>query len=748
MDCKDCPFKDQVKVEGEGPDQCDLVVVGMAPAEQENDQGRVFVGVSGQILRRTLMQMGIQKAYLCNVFLCSITEDDKVKDALKCCRDVADEILLRKPKLVIALGDLPLKVLAPDVDYTIREIEGRIIPSRVGPLLPITHPAYYWRRPDEFFDFIECLRSGVKFLDGTYQQCIEPNLVEVTGSNLSEVRQIIGRHEYLAVDLETTGFGAYGWDPDSILDMGLAVDHETAYVTSGEMVKEFKDLLEEKKCIFWNAQFDCAFLKQVGITANNYFDGMLAHYTLDERTHSHGLKRVARIYLGADDWEKNIQMYLSRGKKSSYAEIPPKVRHEYLAKDVTRTYQLYEVLLGELNEYVFNTLLMPASRMFVEVENKGILIDPIKMINMGTYLEKDLENIEREIHDLSGHWINPNSHPQVTQYLYGELGLPIEPFYGYSADKNALAPYKDIPVVDKILEYRGVKKLSSTYIDGFAKFVDRSFRIHPTFKIFGTVTGRLSTERPSVMNIKKDSRLKEIFLPNPGHIIGSLDWKRVELVWYYLQSGDEELGALLQDPEANPHITVSEIAFGKERAEEMKGPAKAVVFGRLYGRGIPSIERQVGSEVMEPLMDAVDGLFPKIKDYSQGILRELRQKGYLDSYFQRRRRFPLITRLNRHQVEKQAINFPTQSPASDLNLLTLLHLYETYKDHGVWPLWCVHDSMEVDSPDVPSLEKVKGELEKYANELTGHKVPFRLDMDWGIDWSMRKEESDDKEEAL
>ena len=767
MNCESCPFN-STKVLGEGSriikeynleekkgnlvfkthmverdneGEYDVVVVGMAPAREEVKEGRPFVGVSGQILRKTLEQMGVKEFYITNVLQCPITDEALVPQALKVCRPVIDEVLARRPKLVIALGDLPLHVLA-DTNYSIKEVEGRVIPSKVGPLLPITHPAYYYRRPEEFFDFIECMRSGVKFLDGNYEQAGEPTLELVTPDNLSEVKQHIDKFEELGIDLETTGFFAYGWEPDHILEMGLAVAPDHAFIVRKDMVGEFKDLLESKKCVFWNAQFDCAFLKQVGITPNVHFDGMLAHYSIDERPYSHGLKRVAKIYLGADDWEKDLDKWIpKRQKKSvSYEVIPSEVREVYLSKDVTRTLQLKKVLEEDINKKVFWEMLMPACRMFIEIENKGIRIDPVKLMNLEDILVKELSKLGNSVNEEIGGWVNPLSYKQVSELLYGQMGVPIDPYFGPSTSKVALDQYREqYEVIGKILDYREIAKLSGTYVEGFARFVDKNYHIHPSIKLFGSVTGRLSSENPSIMNLKSVKELKEIFLPHLGYLLGYFDIKGNELRWYYLYSHDERLGKILKDPKGDPHHLVASIAYGEERAKEMRSPAKAVVFGRIYRRGIKSIEYQVGKEVIDDLMETVDALFPDVGKYSESIMRQVKSKGYVESYFGRKRRFGLITPESAHRIEREAINSPIQSAGSDLMLLSFLHLWANKERLGIYPFWPVHDSITADIPNPEIIPIIKKELEDYAYELVKGIVPFIWETDWGYDLSMRKE---------
>lgn len=752
MNCIDCPFKEGTKVYGEGcvtvddkviavkdDRQYDTVIVGMAPAREEVDQGRPFVGVSGQILRKHLFQMGITDYYVTNVLLCPITDDRLVVQAIRCCRPLIEEVKARKPKLTIALGDLPLHTLAPNVKYTIKECEGRVIPSLVGSLLPITHPAFYWRSPDQIFDFTECLRSGLRFLSGGYTQAGEPTFEVVDKDNYQEVLNKLDRHPNLAVDLETTGFHAYGWNPAEIMEMGLAASPEHAYIVPAKFIPKFKHLLEEKKTRWWNAQFDCAFLRQIGIYPEPAFDGMLAHYSMDERPYSHGLKRVSQIYLGTEDWEKDIDQYLSNKKTSSYADIPTDKRYEYLAKDVTRTYQLCDVLDGLKNTKVFDELLMPACRMFIGIQEKGQRVDPVKMTDMDGILEREMNKLEKEIYEQTGSWVNPSSPKQVSDLIYNKLGLPVDPFFGFSTSKAYLMTFRGTnPIIDMILDYRELSKLKGGYIGQFAKFVDKSFRVHPYIKLMGSVTGRLASADPSIMNVRSLKEFRRIFIPSEGTLFGYFDVKQNELRWYCVYSGDEELTALLKRGE-DPHHWVALAAYGEARAKELRGLAKAVVFGRIYQRGVASIERQVGKEVLTQVMEAVDSIAPNIGKYYKTIMKQVKAQGYLDSYFGRRRRFSLITHENKHKVERQAVNFPIQSAGSDLMLLCMLHLWEIKDKLGIFPFWPVHDSITLEIPDVETLYIVKKELEQRSLDIVKGIMPFVWEEDWGYNWALDKE---------
>ena len=774
MNCEICPFNNQVKVFGEGTrftmemkkvpslengkkvyiekevkvydreGQYDVVGVGMAPAREECYRGRPFVGASGQILRQTLQQMGVNDYYLTNVFPCSITDENLTLPALDACSTrerIVEEILARKPKLTIALGDLPLHILC-DTDYTITEVEGRILPSKVGPLLPLVHPAFYWRNPEKFFDFIECARSGIRWLNGTYTQCCEPTSTVVDKDNWQEVLNTLDKYEDIAVDLETTGFAAYGWDPDHILEMGLSANEEHAYIVPAELIQEFKPLLEKKKGIYWNAQFDAAFLKGIGINAKVDYDGMLAHYSLDERPYSHGLKKVAKTYLGADNWEKELDKYIpKRMKKSvSYEVVPQEIRYKYLAKDVTRTFQLKHAMSQYINKKVFDSLLMPACRMFIEIENRGLRINPVLMMSLDNILDEDCQKLEKEIHDLVGRWLNPNSTKEVPEYLYNELGLPMDPHFGFSSSKQALEGIKDLPVVQKIITYRQTAKMKGTYIEGFAKFVDRNYRIHPSIKIHGSETGRLSSEHPSIMNIKTNSKLKEMFLADEDSVLLYGDIKGNELRWYGIVAQDPVILGLLKEGR-DPHHELGLVAFGTdELSRKYRMDVKSGFFGTVYQRGRDSMARQFGLERVDAIIAAIRQMVPEAPKYYSRIEQLVKTQGYLESYFGRKRRFGLMPPEFKKHMLREAVNFPIQSPGSDTMLYSMLHLWENKDKWGIWPFWPVHDSITMQAPDARLAKEMKKILEKFSYELVEGQCPFVWDMKSGPNWAFVEEE--------
>lgn len=786
--CKDCPIGDHPCVPGLGTrtegtklfavkdeaTQFDLIGVAMAPAYEEMQREMPMVGPSGQFFRKVVNQLDILVYYLTNCLLCPIpasATDAEVRKAQECCQErLYSEIKSHRPKLILAMGDMPFHQLCNN-DLPITEHQGRLFLTHLNvPLVPVAHPAYYLRNPDNAYDFIECVRVGVRYLSNNYHQLGDVTREVVTLENVDRVLEELREYDVLTVDAETSGFHALGLEPDQVLEVGISGNSKHCYIVPvtdtrqytysnkvlmpyPDIISRFKELLETRKIINWNGFFDWRFLRALGINFNNWFDGMLAHYCLDERSGSHGLKKVARVYGGAADWESNIRQYLKNPKNDSYALIPSEERWDYLAKDVCYTHEMKELLEREVKDnWPFWNILMPATRVFSETMFRGVLIDPYKVVSVHTALREDLQKDERELWDMAGRVFNPASPKDKAELLYDGLGIPPDPKYGRSTNKKVLDRWRDqYELVDRLISHNEMRHDLSQYIEGFVRRIDKEFRVHPTIKMFGTVTGRISSTDPSIMNIKGDSRVKEIFIASSGKLLAEFDLKGAELRWYCLYAKDEilrdilingfqgDLGFPLTDEQRrDPHFMIGALAYGPERADELRAPAKMTVFGRLYLRGIASIERQYGKETGQRLIQVMDRLIPNHKKYTEECKAQVRSQGYVESFFGRRRRFPLVTRENENEYQRMAVNMRTQSASSDLNLLNLIYLYEHREELNAWPMFTVHDSIMVEIPDESVIPSIKAALEENANKIAGDYVPFVYDVKYGPNWGQAK----------
>jgi uracil-DNA glycosylase family 4 len=736
-----------------------VVFVGMAPAKEEVRLGEPFVGKSGMILRTTAKLLGYQEYYLTNTLLCEIPDGVDPMDtnrAIFCCSDrLVAEIKDRKPDLVVTFGNMPLNTLL-EGGHKISEVAGHLQTSDVGPLLPVLHPAALLRVPEAYRDFADQLNQGLHYLEVGHQTTAYPEVVVANDENFSEILNKLDKYEELVLDIETTRHGLfpYNRDPDGIRCIAITADASVAYIFPGESSTYYephpdytarqglKDMLRGKKLITHNGQFDLAFLLLKGYTELSiYYDTMLAHIQMDERTAVHGLKHLAHKYLGVPDWESDIRIFLPN-KKSSFDLIPDERLYTYAACDVAYTYQLYKRFKQTTDSGIFRDLIIPCANMFTDIRHRGLPIDTVALAELDEILDKEYQDSLEELAGLAGWAINPASPQEVAQLLYDEMKLPVLKHSGRSTDKSILNYFIDYPAVRVLLECRQLLKLRSTYVAGIAGFVDYNHRIHPFTKLYGTVTGRLSTQDPSIMNItkKRSGGIKKMFLPEPGHYIVEADQKQMELRCYVAISHDEHLRQLLTasltDSTKDPHYMVAALAFGPERAKEMRLTAKTGVFGKLYGGKASSFATRLRLPKKEAgvLINTIESLFPSLEDYNEQIRSEIHSQGYLESFFGRRRRFPLLTEENRAEAYRQGANFKVQSMASDVNLFCLLHLYKERKRFGVTPYFPVHDSIVFDVEDLSVIGEVKKELETYSRELVRGEAEFAEDVHYGKNW--------------
>jgi len=777
--CEMCPLKDSKKVLGEGSriidtvttkevsvygqridyvhtnihdnlGNYDVVAVGIKVDRAEIDYNKVFAGKSGFMLRETLKQMEYGDHYLTNVIPCEIpdsaTEAD-IRAATKCCTPrLEKEIADRNPKLVIALGNAPLQALVP-LAPPITEIEGRVQDGYHHKVLPIQNPAAILHKSTSFQDFADYMEIGKNYLSGHYFYPTEPEVIIFTEDNKGEILQKLENADEYAFDIETTtrGFYPYGRDPDKVRCISISLTGNEAYIIPMDYVqdKDLINVINKSKLIMHNGQFDSAFLWQAGYRNSIYYDTLLAHYQMDERPMAHGLKALSHKYLGAPEWEADIKNYLPY-KKSSYDFIPDDVLYKYASFDSAYTYLLYKFLKRDVpldGNNFFSKLVMPCTNMLIDVRHKGVTIDITKLASSNELLQEDLDKIEKELLEMTEYPVNPLATQDVAHLLYDKMEIPTIGKFGRSTGKNVLALLPPSPIIDKILEARRVSKLKSTYVVSLIDFLDGDCKVHPFLKLFGTITGRLSSEDPSIMNIKRDSRIKEMYLPpDPGTFLLDLDQKQMELRVYAMLAQDLKLVEIFEQ-EGDPHGDTMQYLLDQTGISWERPKVKSGVFGELYGRGEESFQYGFHLSLQEAkdLKLAINKNFPKIGEYRTLIKNMIDTDGEVESLFGPKRRFPLLTWENKHEALRQGVNFSVQKPASDINLFCMLHLYENRRRLGVWPMFPVHDSNVMQIEDPATAPDIMQEVEEFSADLVGNKVKFKVEAKIGPNWGNTKE---------
>lgn len=759
--CHLCPLRKSKEVkgcvpgEGVGEAPYKALMIGISPAREELNRKRPMTGPSGQLGRSVAQKTGYTNYYITNTMSCWYPDEAtelQIQKAAECCRPRLEaEIEHYKPELIIGLGNRPVREIM-GYNTNVLSVEGRVVDSKYGSFLPVRQPAQVLRNTESYPDFKDALVSGINYLKGSYQTAADPETVVVTEDNIGEITERVMKAPWVVIDLETTtkGFFPYGWEPDKIRCIAFAIDEKVGYIIPPDLFHHpnTERIINETKGVYHNGHFDCGFLMVEGFRPQVYYDTLLAHFMLDERTGAHGLKNLARKMLGAPDWEADLQKYLPK-KKSSYDLIPDEVLYPYAARDVVYTLQLarqFMELISPEGTGLFAKLLMPCLNMFNEIRHKGILMDIDKLMSIN--FDDILLDYEKQIFQLTGLAINPSSAPDVNHYVYDVLKIIPSKRYGRSSSKNFLNAYRDNEVISLILDYRQMKKLSGTYVRGMGNFIDRNWRIHPFTKLWGTVTGRISTEDPSVMNIPRKGGIKDIFIPDPGHHMLNIDFSGNELRSYAAIMQDQYLIQMIKDGDAGISLDIHDLVG--ERATQIagrlitRGGSKTLVFGRMYKRGFPSIKRALSTTDSDTrdLISFVDSMFPSLAEYNRIVERNIHTKGELVSWFGRRRRFGFIDEEHREEIYRQAVNFYVQSMASDINLFCMLEMWKKREELGANPLFPVHDSIMFDLEDISMIPVIVREVEEYATDLAKNIVPFKVKAEVGRNWGEAIEVSD------
>ena len=764
-DCEACSRRDGTLVPSDGCEGADILVVGEAPGVQELLDGRPFVGKSGQLLKSVLAQLSLESVYYTNTCLCYL---DRTPTPLEvdCCRErLVAEIKQARPQLVVAAGAVAMQALLGGEKIT--DLQGLLL-NWVDPedgfevaLIPCFHPAALLRRPELFKDFVDALDKCRRYLEGQELIDVQPESfgkVRIGDSRAKAAGYIRSLGKRVSLDVETSGYSPY---EDRLLCLGVSTQtpegiRRYAFPWKDIDTKLLQQSLEDKEVVFYNGQFDAQFLWSAGVRTRIDEDPILQSYLLDARPGALGLKHTCRKYLNAPDWEEPIREYLP-SKETSYEQVPIDVLLEYCSLDAAYSLALNELLytyMDDDDKWVYHNILLPATNMFVDCSRVGIAVDVSRLERLREEYSSRLQALQESLRQISGlpHF-NPRSVRDCRTLLYDVLKLaPIQtstrPVSGYSTAREVLDYYGGIEAVQLLREFREKQKLLGTYLEGLLDDLvvheegeRRHFRVHPNLKLFGTVTGRVSSNSPNMLGLPKEKGgIRQLFVADEGKLLVMMDFKAMELRVAAVLSGDSNMMDSLSVGR-DFHQEARERLFGKRPSYTHQEvlDAKMIVFGPLYGRGIPSLARQLGCSLPEAqrYFDSVFAGFQVFLKWSDDRVAEAKENGEVRSYFGRKRRWGLITDDNLKDVEHEARNHPVQSTATDVNLLTMRKIYDTFDHDLVMPLLPIHDAILLSVDESRSKELI-GDLTRlastYPSELLQTRVPFGVEVTVGKEW--------------
>ena len=785
--CEECPMKDEGFVPPNGPEDSNILFIGQAPAYYEVKSGKPFSGPSGSVLDGALESVGLRREDVRtdNSVLCfnAAGSGDPPIAAVRACNGHIKEAL-SKSKYVVPMGNSALTAIFGKEVAGITQFANTLFKHEDNVILPLIHPAFYLRQssPEMFRDFLE----GMSLLKNQIDGGTLWNDLDFKFTVFKTVDEVIPFLENLrdnppssiAVDLETdfpdpvrgviTGVSlcmGYSeafiipWDSNYLESHGSDIEPLLEYQNVFDLLKEA--LEAQDGVVMHNAPFDARLLRREGINIRVRDDSLLMHYALDERATSQGLKKVAKVMLGIQDWESDLKQYLPN-KQAPYTLIPPEVLYPYAAKDACYTLILRDLLRERLDSPgnegprgLYDNILIPCNELLMALSLEGVSMDAKILVDALTEMPAKLTELEKELEELSGdRWFNPRSPKQISEVMFGKLGL--RKINGTSTNKEVLEQLSgEHPFVDTLIEYRQYLKVSSTYMENFAKSYQNG-KGFPDLRLFGTVTGRLSGSKLNPLTMPRESRgdlyrsIKNVFIADPECYLWASDYKSAELRVMAVLANDNWLIEQLSKPDIDFHSLMAEQIFGDEfldadkpKQKELRVIAKMFVFGLNYGREAPSIAKQLGCGINEA-SDLIAKYFkpmPDVLAWRKEMERTAVENEYLENPFGRRRRFSLITKDNIHDIKKQAINSPVQSTANDLNLLTMERIRRELGP-DVRTLWPVHDSILMNvKEDTPNetLYDLKDILFKYPSELLNTRLPFFIDIAVGYAWGTLKE---------
>ena len=505
-----------------------------------------------------------------------------------------------------------------------------------------------------------------------------------------------------------------------------------------------------------NLKYDLLVLQNYGVeVCGALFDTMIAHYLLQPELR-HGMDYLAEVYLKYQTIE--IEALIGpRGKnQQSMRDVPLDKIAIYAAEDADVTMKLKEVLEPELKknnlEHLFYEVEMPLVRVLASIESNGIRLDSSSLALSSQEMTSKMKQIEQEIYQLAGVEFNISSPKQVGEVLYDKLNIVEKAKKTksgqYSTSEEVLESmrYKH-PVVEKILEFRGFKKLLSTYIDSLPLLIQPSTgKIHTSFNQTVTSTGRLSSSNPNLQNIPiRDEDGKDIrkaFIPDDGYLFFSADYSQIELrIMAHLSKDANMIEAFHSGADIHTATAAKIYKVPLEAVDkEMRRKAKTANFGIIYGISVFGLSERLAISRAEA-KELIEGYFanyPQVKEYMEKSIREAKEKGYVETLCHRKRFLPDINSGNaivRGYAERNAINAPIQGSAADIIKIAMVHIYRRFKEEGLSSqmILQVHDELNFNVliSEKEQVERIVIEEMEHAIALL---VPLKADCGWGTNW--------------
>lgn len=750
MSCRSCDkcelaaFANHTCIQGVGPSDAQVVIVGDNPNYTEDNRGEYGHGNSYQLLQELLHSAGIEEdqVYYTPAVKCRKGENGKISaNTLKVCKQyLLEELEEIKPQYVITLGATALKSLTNKAKIT--ELAGKRIPHKMGfEILPTFHPAMSLRDPRFWSRIHTDFRKFGKVVNDEPMAEHKLNFKWATApAHLGEILSAVKRSKVVAIDLEANGLqmryrtSQIGQSVIATLSKEFVVEHERF---SYDQLREFHEKLniacQGKQVVMQNGKFDNLWLHYIfGVRLPLTFDTMLASHLLDENS-PNGLKENARAFLEMEDWD--IPLHIKNGKGLGKDGLTPKEkkqRAKYAAWDGYATVRLYTIFKDRLQAdpelwRLFTEMVMPVARAYEQVEINGVHLDLERFEEAATHLKTKIKILRRKLDRFIQPWregvvINWNSATFVNTVLFDWLSLYPEGLTDggapSTAEDNLVKMLPQHEIIQILLDYRGVFKQMSSFIEGWQKrMIDG--KLYPSYKVAGTVTGRPSCSDPNLQQVPRDPFIRSLIGAPPGWVFFEIDQSQVELRLAAVAANEPTMLQIFRTG-GDIHDSTYEMVFGmtaeeavahikdegkrKAQLKEERKKAKAVNFGFLYGMGWKKFKEYaqakfgliVSDKEAKEMRVRFFEVYPGLVQWHERQRRIVRNMGQVRTLTGRIRHLPQINSPDRglsSEAERNAINAPIQGFGAELVIMAMVEVNNYFGNNLVKVGGTIHDAM-------------------------------------------------------
>lgn len=523
-----------------------------------------------------------------------------------------------------------------------------------------------------------------------------------------------------------------------------------------EFINRFKTVFEDKHIekIGHNLKSDIVILSRLGIDIENFtFDSMIAGYLIDPSQSSYSINNISKDYLnyyGIDE-----ESLLGKGKnKKSFGDLSEEESGEYISFILDTVFnvesKMKEIIKEQEMLELYYNVELPLVKVLGSMEFLGFKIDKNELIRLGDEFDTEITNLTNEIYEMADMEFNINSPKQLGEILFDKLSLPVikKTKTGYSTDAEVLDKLKNQhPIIDKILRYRQITKLKSTYIDGLLNLVNKNTnRIHSSFNQTITTTGRISSTEPNLQNIPirtEDGRkIRKAFISEGDCVLVDADYSQIELrVLAHISQDPKMIEAFIYNEDIHKKTASEVFNVAKEEVtSDMRSRAKAVNFGIIYGISDYGLSRDlnISRKEAKEYIDNYLSNYKFVKIYMEDIVKEGKDNGYVETILHRRRYIPELAAKNfniKSFGERIAMNTPIQGSAADIIKMAMVKVYNELRKRKLKSrlILQIHDELIIETYK-DEIEEVKGILKDLMENSIQLDVPLIADLEVGDNW--------------